>query len=144
MLTTATTTAAAEDSVITTVVGLVGESEAAQGILAGEGPMTVFLPVDTAFEMLDADLLEMVATNPALRDEVLTYHVVQQGLPAAAVVDAITAGEVEIATVGGPISLGTDEDGNVVVGGATVIATDIFASNGVVHLIDSVILPPAE
>ena len=57
--------------------------------------------------------------------------------------DAITEG-VSIDTVGGPISLGTDEDGNVVVGGATVIATDIFASNGVVHLIDSVILPPAE
>ncbi|MBV72455.1 MAG: hypothetical protein CMH52_14110 [Myxococcales bacterium] len=142
ILEAAAASAAAEESNVTQVVGLVTESESVQSILGAEGPMTVFLPVDEAFAALDMGLLEMVGSDPALRDSVLSYHVVEAGLPAAAVVAAIEGGMSTVDTIGGTISLEL-VDGKVVVGGAEVIATDIFAKNGVIHLIDSVILPPA-
>ncbi len=142
ILETAAAASAAPDSNLTQVAALATSSDAALGILAGEGPMTIFLPVDAAFEALDPALLEMVGTDPALRDTVLTYHVVPMGLPSGAVVEAAAGGLDTVDTLGGPISLEVTDDGDVIVGGATVITADIFASNGVIHLIDAVILPP--
>ena len=67
--------------------------------------------------------------------------IVDAGLPAADVVALIEGGADSVDTLGGTISLALVE-GQVVIGGATVITTDLFTSNGVIHLIDQVILPP--
>ena len=142
LLERAAASAAEEDSNLTQVVGLVTASEPVQMALSADGPLTVFLPVDSAFEALEMGVLEMVASDEMLRDSILGYHVVDAGLPAAAVVAAIEGGQDSVDTLGGSVSLALVE-GQVVVGGATVIGTDIYAKNGVIHLIDSVILPPA-
>ena len=129
-----------------TVVGLIEGSDAVKTALAADGPFTVFLPIDSAFdaENLDPATLEAVLADEALRDQVLTFHAIADGIPASAVVAAIEAGTTTLTTLGGTISLGVNEDGQAVVGGATVVNTDFFGSNGVIHYIDGVILPPAE
>jgi uncharacterized surface protein with fasciclin (FAS1) repeats len=141
LLDTATAAAEAEGSIVTTAFDLVSATENIVTTLGNEGPMTVFLPVDAAFALLDSDLVDMVVADEMLRELVLSYHIVEAGLAAADVVAAIEGGLESIDTLGGPVSLAL-VDGQVLVGGATVIQTDIFASNGVVHLIDTVILPP--
>ena len=106
--------------------------------LKGEGPFTVFAPTDAAFEKLPAGTVDMLL-KPENKDQliaVLTYHVVPGSVMAADVVKlsgATTANgaDVAIAVV----------DGNVRIDNATVVKADISASNGVIHVIDSVILP---
>ena len=71
----------------------------------------------------------------------LSYHVVDAGLPAADVIALIEGGADSVETLVGSVPLAL-VDGQVVIGGATVITADIFTSNGVIHLIDQVILPP--
>ena len=141
ILETATTAAEAADSMVTSVFGLVSESEAVIDILSDNGPLTVFLPIDMAFGDLDPAVLETVMEDPAERDRILSYHVVEGGLYAGAVVQAITDGAETIDTLGGTVTLEKREDGQIYIGGAMVISTDLFASNGVIHLIDSVIIP---
>ena len=105
--------------------------------LSGEGPFTVFAPTDEAFAALPAGVLDglLLPENKALLAQILTYHVVSGKVMAA----DVTAGDV--ATVEGQtIKLGTE--GGVTVNGATVISADVAASNGVIHAIDQVILPP--
>ena len=106
--------------------------------LKGEGPFTVFAPTDEAFAKLPAGTVEnlLKAENLDQLTAILTYHVVPGAVSANQVVDLS-----EAATVNGQsldISLAAS---NVMVNDATVIATDIMASNGVIHVIDSVILP---
>jgi uncharacterized surface protein with fasciclin (FAS1) repeats len=109
--------------------------------LKGPGPFTVFAPTDEAFAALPegtvATLLE-----PENRDDlvaVLTYHVIPAALPAAEVVKYD-----EAETVNGA-SLAIDASGDgVMVNGANVTATDIMATNGVIHVVDAVLLPPTE
>jgi uncharacterized surface protein with fasciclin (FAS1) repeats len=105
--------------------------------LSGEGPFTVFAPTDEAFAALPAGVLDglLLPENKALLAQILTYHVVSGKVMAA----DVTAGDV--ATVEGQtIKLGTE--GGVTVNSATVISADVAASNGVIHAIDQVILPP--
>jgi uncharacterized surface protein with fasciclin (FAS1) repeats len=105
--------------------------------LSGEGPFTVFAPTDEAFAALPAGVLDalLLPENKALLAQILTYHVVAGMVMAA----DVTAGDV--ATVEGQkVKLGTE--GGVTVNGATVISADVAASNGVIHAIDQVILPP--
>jgi uncharacterized surface protein with fasciclin (FAS1) repeats len=105
--------------------------------LQGEGPFTVFAPNDDAFAALPAGLLDklLLPENKDLLVKILTYHVVSGTVLAA----DVTAGDVP--TVEGQnITITTDM--GVKVNGATVTATDIIASNGVIHVIDAVILPP--
>ncbi len=117
--------------------------------LSGEGPFTVFAPTNEAFvaalEALGLSKEELLA-SPDLAG-ILTYHVVAGKLMAADVLAAVEAGggTAEVETVNGaPISV-TVVDGMVMINGtATVTATDIEAGNGVVHVIDAVILPPTE
>jgi uncharacterized surface protein with fasciclin (FAS1) repeats len=105
--------------------------------LQGEGPFTVFAPTDAAFAALPEGLLEKLL-DPANLDvlvKILTYHVVSGTVLSS----EITAGDV--ATVEGQnITLATD--GGVTVNGAKVLIADVLASNGVIHVIDQVILPP--
>jgi uncharacterized surface protein with fasciclin (FAS1) repeats len=104
--------------------------------LSGAGPFTVFAPTDAAFEALPAGLLDklLLPANKETLTKILTYHVV----PAKVMAADVKAGQV--ATVeGGEITVTTDS--GVKVNKATVTATDVEASNGVIHVIDQVLVP---
>ena len=105
--------------------------------LKGEGPFTVFAPTDAAFAKLPAGTLEDLL-KPENKDKlvaILTYHVVAGKVMAA---DVKTG---KVATVqGGEVSLKVKK-GAVTIDGANVVATDVAADNGVIHVIDTVILP---
>ena len=104
--------------------------------LKGEGPFTVFAPNDAAFAKIPAaDLNALVADKAALTN-VLTYHVVAGKVIAADVVKLTSAKTVQ----GQELSIEV-KDGKVFVDGAQVIATDIVTSNGVIHVLDSVVMP---
>ena len=118
--------------------------------LKSAGPFTVFAPTNAAFAKLPAGTVESLLKpeNKAQLSKILTYHVVSGNLDAAAVIAAIKKGKgkVELTTVsGGKLSASmdmgkvklTDESGN----SAYVTATDLKGSNGVVHVIDGVLLP---
>jgi len=107
--------------------------------LQGEGPFTVFAPTDDAFAMLPEGTIEaLLADIPALT-EILLYHVVSGEVMAADVVELSSA-----ETVGGmPLKISVEGD-KVMINGAQVIITDVQADNGVIHVIDSVLLPPGD
>ena len=118
--------------------------------LSGPGPFTVFAPTNAAFEKLPAGTLENLTTNDTdMLGTILKYHVVQGATDAATLKNAITeAGDsgYTIDTVGGGTLNAKIVDGNVVLtdaagGTATVTGTDIDASNGVIHSIDTVLMP---
>ncbi len=106
--------------------------------LKGDGPFTVFAPTDEAFAKLPEGTVENLL-KPENRDQlvaILTYHVVAGEVLAADVVKLDKAMTVNGASVAIRVA-----DGDVMVDNASVIATDINASNGVIHVIDTVILP---
>lgn len=106
--------------------------------LKGEGPFTVFAPTDAAFEKLPAGTVDSLL-KPENKDQliaVLTYHVVAGNVTADDVVKLNSATTVN----GADVSIAV-VDGNVRIDDATVVKADIGASNGVIHVIDSVILP---
>lgn len=104
--------------------------------LKGSGPFTVFAPTNEAFGKLPAGTVESLLKpeNKAKLVAILTYHVVPGKVMAA----DVKAGEVK--TVQGSMAK-ISVDGGVKIDGAKVVATDVAASNGVIHVIDSVILP---
>lgn len=107
--------------------------------LKGKGPFTVFAPTDKAFAKLPAGTVESLL-QPENRDKltaILTYHVVPGEVKAAAVVKLD-----EAKTVNGKMVSVKVDGGTVMLNDAKVTATDIAASNGVIHVIDTVILPP--
>lgn len=118
--------------------------------LAGEGPFTVFAPTNDAFNKVDPDTLSALLT-PEMKDDLtglLTYHVVAGKLMAADVVKAITdgGGTATLTTVQGAPLKATLEGDSVILedaagGKSTVILTDVDASNGVIHAIDTVVMP---
>ena len=106
--------------------------------LKGEGPFTVFAPTDAAFAALPAGTVEELL-KPENKDKltaILTYHVVAGKVMSGDLSDGMTAATVN----GANITIGTT--GGVTVNGANVTQADIEASNGVIHVIDAVILPP--
>jgi uncharacterized surface protein with fasciclin (FAS1) repeats len=106
--------------------------------LKGEGPFTVFAPTDEAFAKLPEGTVESLL-KPENRDQliaILTYHVVPGKVLAADVVELSKAQTVN----GQEVSIKV-ADGGVYINNAAVVATDIAASNGVIHVIDTVILP---
>ncbi len=105
--------------------------------LKGAGPFTVFAPTDEAFAKVPAETLASLAADKALLTKVLTYHVVAGKVMAADIKPG------DVATVAGPNITLSVADGKVMVNGATVTAADVVASNGVIHVIDQVLLPPA-
>jgi uncharacterized surface protein with fasciclin (FAS1) repeats len=109
-------------------------------VLKGNGPFTVFAPTDAAFAALPAGTLEMLL-KPENKDKlvaILTYHVV-----AGKVMSTDLSNGQEAATVQGEKVKVSIYNGKVKISGANVIAADVKASNGVVHVIDAVILPPS-
>jgi len=109
--------------------------------LQGAGPFTVFAPTDEAFAKLPAGTVEKLLADPAALRKVLTYHVVPGRVLAA---DVLRAGSANPATVQGQELSIRVEGGKVRVNGATVIAADVAATNGVIHVIDTVVLPAAD
>ncbi len=106
--------------------------------LSGAGPFTVFAPTNAAFEKLPAGTLDSLLKpeNKGQLTSILTYHVVAGKVLAADVVKLSSAKTVQ----GGEVAIKVD-GGAVTVDGANVTATDIAGSNGVIHVIDNVILP---
>ena len=108
--------------------------------LQGEGPFTEFAPTDEAFAALPAGTLDSLLADPEALKKILLYHVVSGAVTADQVVNLTSADSVE----GSPIAIAV-KDGTVYLNEtAQVVATDVMASNGVIHVIDQVILPPAE
>ena len=108
-------------------------------VLQGDGPFTVFAPSDEAFAALPEGTVESLLM-PENKDKlvaVLTYHVVPGKLMAADVVGSEGATTVQ----GSDVSFSV-VDGTAKINDATIVATDIGATNGVIHVIDAVILPP--
>ena len=103
--------------------------------LKGPGPFTVFAPTDEAFAKLPAGTLEALLADKAMLTKVLTYHVVPGNVMAANVMKLSSAKTVE------GRSIRISKSGGVKVDDANVVKTDIVASNGVIHVIDAVILP---
>jgi uncharacterized surface protein with fasciclin (FAS1) repeats len=105
--------------------------------LQGDGPFTVFAPTDDAFAALPAGVLDalLLPENKDALTKILTYHAVAGNVMAADVTDG------EVPTVEGQTILLSTADG-VTVNGANVIQADVVASNGVIHVIDAVLLPP--
>ncbi|GAB4455471.1 MAG: hypothetical protein Kow0031_37140 [Anaerolineae bacterium] len=107
--------------------------------LSGPGPFTVFAPTDDAFAALPEGTVDaLLADIPALSD-VLLYHVVSGQVMAADVVMLEEANTL----LGEAVTITVGDDGSVMVNDATVVITDIEASNGVIHVIDAVLLPPS-
>lgn len=140
------TTATAKSTIVETAVAagsfktLVAAVQAAGLVdtLNGTGPFTVFAPTDEAFAKLPAGTLEMLLKpeNKAKLAAILTYHVVPGAVKAADVVKLKNAGTVN----GQRVDIKVD-GAKVTVDGAKVVTTDIACSNGVIHVIDTVILP---
>jgi uncharacterized surface protein with fasciclin (FAS1) repeats len=140
--------ASSNDSFSTLVAAVVAADLAET--LSGEGPFTVFAPTNDAFAKLPEGTVETLL-KPENKDQltgILTYHVVSGKYEAAAVVEAINSnnGAYTVPTVqGGTIELSL-VDGNVMLkdangGMSTVVIADVAASNGVIHAIDSVVMP---
>lgn len=102
--------------------------------LKGPGPFTVFAPSDEAFAKIPKDKLDALIKDKAALTKVLTYHVV----PGKVMAKDVKAGKVKTVQ-GQEVTLATA--GGVTIDGAKIVATDVAASNGVIHVIDTVIMP---
>ena len=106
--------------------------------LKGTGPFTVFAPTDEAFAKLPAGTVESLLKDIPKLTAILTYHVVAGKVMAA---DVMTMDGQSATTVNGATLAISTKDGVKLNGGATVVTTDIACTNGVIHVIDSVLLP---
>ncbi|MCA1807383.1 MAG: fasciclin domain-containing protein [Actinobacteria bacterium] len=133
---------ASSDPQFSTLVAAV-EAAGLVETLSGEGPFTVFAPTDQAFadalEALDITAEELLASENLAN--ILTYHVVEGGVFAA---DVVELDGQDVETVNGQTVSIRVEDGVVYVNDAMVTVTDIETSNGVIHVIDAVLLPEEE
>lgn len=119
-------------------------------VLQGDGPFTVFAPINDAFAKLPAGTVEFLlkAENKAALTKILTYHVVAGNLDAKAVIAAIKAGKGKavLTTVSGNMLTASIDNGKVKLtdekgGTSFVTVADLKGSNGVIHVIDAVVLP---
>lgn len=127
---------AIEAGSFTTLVAAVAAADLVE-TLSGEGPFTVFAPTDEAFAALPAGTVESLLL-PENRDHliaILTYHVVSGAVMSTDLTDGMMAATVQ----GGEITI--DLDNGVMINDANVVSADITASNGVIHVIDKVLLP---
>lgn len=128
---------ASSDDTFSTLVAAVQAADLVD-TLSSEGPFTVFAPTDEAFAALPEGVLEqlLLPENEEALTQILTYHVVEGEVPSSAVETGA------VPTVEGS-DLDVVADGGVTVNGATVVAPDVEASNGVIHVIDAVLIPPS-
>ncbi|MCX6044736.1 MAG: fasciclin domain-containing protein, partial [Chloroflexi bacterium] len=111
-----------------------------ENTLKGPGPFTVFAPTDAAFARLPAGALQQLMANPSGQlTDIVRYHVIPSKLMAADLSNGLQATTVQ----GKPVKF--EVSGNTIkINGAQIITKDIQASNGVIHVIENVIIPPAE
>ncbi len=128
---------AVADGRFTTLVTALTEAGLVE-TLKGAGPFTVFAPTDEAFAKLPAGTLEGLLADKQALTNVLLYHVVSGKVMAADVVNLTSADTVQ----GQPVAISVD-NGTVKINDAQVLITDIAGTNGVIHVIDTVITPPA-
>lgn len=128
---------AVEDGRFTTLVAALEAADLVD-TLSGEGPFTVFAPTDDAFDALPDGTVEALLNDIPTLTNILTYHVVAGSVPASQVVDLVSAETIN----GLPVAIYTD--GGVRVNESNVVITDIEGSNGIIHVVDQVILPPSE
>jgi len=141
-----TTTAAMEEMSIletaeaaggfTTLIAAV-EAAGLTETLEGEGPFTVFAPTDEAFAALPEGTVEGLLEDPEALSNILLYHVV----PDAVTSDQVVTLESATTAQGSDVAISVEGD-SVMINDASVISADIMASNGVIHVIDTVLLPP--
>lgn len=148
----------AQKTVVDVAIGSPAHSTLVAAVKAGglvetlqsAGPFTVFAPVNDAFAKLPAGTVETLLKpeSKATLVKILTYHVVAGNLDAASVLKAIEAGKgtAKVKTVSGGILSASLKDGKVILTDenghtSTVVATDLKAGNGIVHVIDAVVLP---
>ncbi|HHN82080.1 MAG TPA: DUF1508 domain-containing protein [Methanomicrobia archaeon] len=120
-------------------------------ILNGKGPFTLFAPTDEAFEALGGDLVEEILDDPEMLDEVLLYHIASDTYTSKTMWDHISELEdtVSITTAQGePLMVRVNtglgvEDIVITVNGATVEEEDIRCSNGIIHVVNTVLFPPS-
>jgi uncharacterized surface protein with fasciclin (FAS1) repeats len=130
---------AASDSDFSILVEAIEAADLTEALATG-GPITLFAPTNAAFEALPDGALDQLLEpeNQDLLRQVLAYHVVQEEVTS----NQITPGDVPTAA-GTPVTIQVnDATGEVMVNEATVVTADITASNGVIHAVDQVILPP--
>jgi uncharacterized surface protein with fasciclin (FAS1) repeats len=106
--------------------------------LKGPGPFTVFAPTDAAFAKLPAGALDQLLANPTQLRAVLTYHVIPGRVTANQVTNGLSANSVQ----GAPLMFQVGGGSVKVNNSATVVQADVMASNGVIHAIDTVLMPP--
>ncbi len=142
---------AAANTDFTTLVSLVTKANLA-ATLSGPGPYTIFAPTNAAFAKIPAATLAAVGNNADVLKKVLTYHVVAGNVMAADVTKlpgVTTAAGAKVTTVeGAQFTVKATSDGKVTITDAlgntvNVVKTDIVGSNGVIHVIDGVLLPVA-
>lgn len=129
----------AVDAKFNTLVAAVKAAGLAEALQA-MGPFTVFAPTDAAFAKLPAGTVDALLKDPAKLAAILKYHVVSGKVMAA---DVIKANGAKPATLNGAALDIMVKGGMVYVNGAKVTGADVAASNGVIHVIDTVLLPPA-
>ena len=129
---------AVADEQFSTLVTALTEAGLVETLSGGE--YTVFAPTNDAFDALPEGTLDTLLADPEGQlTDVLTYHVVEGTVMAA---DVVELDGQEVATVNGEsVTITVGDDGSVMVNDATVVVTDIVASNGVIHVIDTVLVP---
>ena len=150
--------ATAQETIVDVAVGnedfstLVTALKAADlvGALQGDGPFTVFAPTNDAFAKIDSKTLGSLleAKNQKALANILTYHVISGNLNATAVVDALKKGNgtVELKALNGQVLTVIQKDGKIWLKDAMgnyseIVATDVMGSNGVIHVINNVVMP---
>ena len=143
----APTPAAAVQDLVATAIGadqfktLVAAVQAAGLVdaLQGKGPFTVFAPTEAAFAALPPGTVEGLLKDPKALGDILLYHVLSGAVKAESVKDGLSVNTLQ----GSPVIFSV-KDGKPMINDANIVATDVMASNGVIHVIDKVILPPAK
>ncbi len=129
--------AASQDNFATFVMLL--NKTGLSGVLKGEGPFTIFVPTDKAFEALGHPKLEslLLPSNSEELKSILMFLIVPKKLTSSDI-----KGDMTVQTLNGKDLKITSEDGKIMVDDAAVVGSDLDASNGVIHVIDKVIMPP--
>jgi uncharacterized surface protein with fasciclin (FAS1) repeats len=128
---------ASSDGRFTTLVAAV-QAAGLVDTLKSDGPFTVFAPTDEAFANLPPGTIDSLLANPDVLSQILLYHVVPGAVTASDVVQVTSAQTAQ----GQPVTVTVGSDG-VMINESKVVITDVMASNGVIHVIDAVLLPPA-
>jgi uncharacterized surface protein with fasciclin (FAS1) repeats len=132
-----------------TLVELVVAADLADVLGSNDFEFTVFAPTNAAFAALPPEVVEAVTSDPALLTQVLSYHVVQGRYTAADLIGLPGLPSIQMETKLGAIlpdnalTLVADDMGGLMVNDSTVVAADIAASNGVIHVIDTILVPPS-